>query len=80
MAREYHIDLGFPLAGPRRKRLLHAAPGPVALDDDAWRLVGAQEAGLALGATSVLMPWRNAPATTAGVGAGAGGAEGPRRA
>lgn len=48
MAREYHIDLGFPLAGPRRKRPLHAAPGPVALDDDAWRLVAALEAGLPL--------------------------------
>ncbi len=37
-----------PARGPRRKRPLHAAPGPVALDDDAWRLVAALEAGLPL--------------------------------
>ncbi|SOZ08793.1 siroheme decarboxylase subunit beta [Cupriavidus taiwanensis] len=52
MAREYHIDLGFPLvrqpgARPRRTPLAVRAAA-VALDDDDWRLVAALEAGLPL--------------------------------
>ncbi|CAJ97062.1 DNA-binding transcriptional regulator, Lrp family [Cupriavidus necator] len=53
MAREYHIDLGFPLARPGSARARRAASAaapaaPVALDDDDWRLVAALEAGLPL--------------------------------
>ncbi|NOV24773.1 Lrp/AsnC family transcriptional regulator [Cupriavidus necator] len=52
MAREYHIDLGFPLARQHdtrpRRRAGPVSPAAVALDDDDWRLVAALEAGLAL--------------------------------
>lgn len=53
MAREYHIDLGFPLARehgnrPRRPAGVAAPAAAVALDDADWRLVAALEAGLPL--------------------------------
>ena len=48
LVREYHIDLGFPIDGPRAKRYV-ASPAPERIaDGEPWRIACALEQGLPL--------------------------------